>query len=153
MPSIHTRDFGEVSYDASADLVFPCGIPGFENQRRFVLLTPEAMAPLVLLQSKDNAALAFLAISVSILDPAYQSGIAAEDLRMLGFEESQPRTGEGAMFLAILSPGAGGALTANLLAPVVINVLTRTAVQAVRHDRLYSHRYPVPRELLEQPCS
>jgi len=152
MPSIQTRDFGEVPYEPSAELVFPCGIPGFENQRRFVLLTPEQIAPLVLLQSKDIAALAFLAIPVPILDPAYQSGIGSEDLHLLGFEERQPRPGEEAVFLAILAPGDGAALTANLLAPVVINARTGAAVQAVRHDRRYSHRSPVPRELLEQPC-
>ena len=153
MPSIQTRDFGEVSYEASAELVFPCGIPGFERQRRFVLLTPEQIAPVVLLQSKDLAALAFLAIPVSLLDPAYQSGIGSDDLQLLGFEERQPQPEEEVLSLAILAPGAGGALTANLLAPVVINVRTHTAVQAVRFDRRYSHQAPVPREVLEQPCS
>jgi len=152
MPSIRTRDFGEVPYEPSAELVFPCGIPGFESQRGFVLLAPQAIAPVVVLQSKQDPALAFLALSVSILDPSYQSGIGPEDLRLLGFEGRQPQAGEEALYLAILAPAGSGSLTANLLAPVVINVRTRTAVQAVRYDCVYSHQCPVPRELLEHPC-
>jgi flagellar assembly factor FliW len=151
MPSVQTRDFGEVSYDPPAEVVFPAGVPGFDDQRRFILMAPEAVAPLVVLQSKDNPALAFLAIPVSTVDPEYQSGIGPEDLRLLGFE-GQPKPDD-ALFLAILSPGEGGSLTANLLAPIVINKQTRTAVQAVRSDRRYSHQSPVPRELLERPCS
>jgi len=154
MPFIQTRDFGVVSIDATAEIVFPFGIPGFDQQRRFALIGSKAIAPVVLMQSSENPSLCFLAIAVSVLDPAYQSGIAREDLRLLGLDEDrQPRPDEEALYLAILSPAASGAFTANLLAPVVINVRTRNAVQAVRHDRQYSHRHPVPRELWERICS
>jgi flagellar assembly factor FliW len=154
MPLIDTRDFGAIQIDPAAEIVFPFGIPGFDCQHRFALLVREAIAPVVLLQSMDHPGLCFLTIAVSILDPAYQSGIAPEDLRTLGLDESrQPREGEEALYLAILSPAGSGAFTANLLAPVVIHSHTRVAVQAVRHDRLYSHRHPVAGELLERLCS
>lgn len=154
MPFIQTRELGEIPCDPEAELGFPCGIPGFEDQRRFVLIAREALAPVILLQSVVTPALCFLTIAVPILDPAYQSGISPEDLRVLGLDEDrQPQPGEEVLYLAILSPSAGGSFTANLLAPVVVNVRTRTAVQAVRHDQHYSHRHPVPPELLERACS
>jgi flagellar assembly factor FliW len=154
MPSVQTRDFGEVKYDPAAELAFPSGIPGFHGERRFVLIEPPPLfSPMLLLQSLDTASFCFLAVPVSVLDPAYQSGIGPEDLRILGLDESrQPEAGEEALYLAILS-SSDGSFTANLLAPVVVNRRTRTAVQAVRHDRLYSHRHPLPPGLLEHLCS
>jgi flagellar assembly factor FliW len=162
MPFLQTRDFGKLPYDPSAELAFPCGIPGFDDQRRFVIIANEAIAPVLLLQSIDTASLCFLAIAVSVLESEYQSGIGPEDLRVLGLDENrQPKPGEEALYFAILSPSGNGSFSANLLAPVVVNVATRAAVQAVRHDQLYSHRHQVPRELLgrrverplEHPCS
>jgi flagellar assembly factor FliW len=161
MPFIKTRDFGDLPYDPDGEITFPQGIPGFHEQRRFVLIAPPAIAPLILLQSVEAASLCFLTVLVSVLDPQYQSGIAPEDLRILGLdgldkngldEDRQPRAGEEALYLIILS-AAGGLFFANLLAPIVINARTRVAVQAVRHDQLYSHRHPVAAKLLEPVCS
>jgi flagellar assembly factor FliW len=53
--------------------------------------------------------------------------------------------------LALLSIADGGRMTANLLAPIVINLADRVAVQAVRSDLKYSHQHPVSIE--EVPCS
>jgi flagellar assembly factor FliW len=154
MSMVQTRDFGELPRDPSAEIEFPLGIPGFEDQRRFVLIEQHALTPLVLLQSLETSSLCFLAIAVSVLDPEYRSGIAPEDLRLLGLDENrQPRSGEEALFMAILSPSADGSFTANLLAPVVVNLRTRVGLQAVRSDRLYSHRHPLAPESPEQPCS
>ena len=89
------RDFGEIAYEPSAEIAFPSGIPGFEAQRRFVLLTPESIAPLLLLQSSDNPLLAFLAIPVSILDPAYQSGIAPGGFASAGVRRTAAASGRG----------------------------------------------------------
>jgi flagellar assembly factor FliW len=154
MAMVQTRDFGELPCDPSAELEFPRGIPGFEDQRRFVLIEHQALSPVILLQSLETSSLCFLAIAVSVLDPEYQSGIAPEDLRVLGLDEDrQPRPGEEALFMAVLSPSADGSFTANLLAPVVVNVRTRVGLQAVRSDRLYSHRHPLAPSPLESPCS
>jgi flagellar assembly factor FliW len=154
MSMVQTRDFGELPCDPSADLEFPLGIPGFEDQHRYVLIEHQALSPVILLQNLETSSLCFLAIAVSVLDPEYQSGIAPEDLRLLGLDEDrQPRSGEEALFMAILSPSADGLFTANLLAPVVVNLRTRVGLQAVRSDRLYSHRHPLVPAPPEQPCS
>ena len=153
MPFIKTRDFGELPYDPSGELTFPCGIPGFSDEHRFVLIAPEAIAPLILLQSVETASLCFLTVLVSALDPQYQSGIAPEDLRVIGLDETrQPQSEEEALFLAILSGAGSNTFVANLLAPIVVNARTRAAIQAVRHDQLYSHQHPVPLHLLGRVC-
>ena len=122
-----------------AEVYFPRGLPGFEDQNRFVLIEREALAPIVLLQSVA-ADLRFLAVSVWIADPGYQIGITEDDLSALSLVR-QPQPGDGVVCLAILSPAEGERFTANLLAPVVVNPQTRIGVQAVRNDARYSHRF------------
>ncbi len=158
MPLVQTRDFGEFSYDPAAVLSFPCGIPGFDDHRSFILIEDAAIAPVVVLQSVNPApvgespALSFLTVPVAIVEPGYQSGIAPEDLRILGLDETrQPLPGQEALYLAILSSTAGGRFTANLLAPVVVNSRTGAAVQAVRHDQRYSHCHPLAPGILGHP--
>jgi flagellar assembly factor FliW len=121
-------------------LDFPRGLPGFEAHRQFYLV--EEAPPVVFLQSMGPQSVCFHAIPVSIVDPEYQLGITEDDLCLLGLDPShQPK--EGVLCFAILSVSNGCAVTANLLAPVVVNVATRVAVQAVRSDARYSHQHMV----------
>ena len=143
-----TRDFGELAYEPAQEWHFAHGLPGFEDQNRFILIERPDLAPVVLLQSLQNPALCFLAVSVWVADPAYQVGITPDDLDALGLRR-QPQPGDETVCLAILSR-SGEAFTANLLAPVVCNPLTRGALQAVRADAVYSHRHPL--RLGALPC-
>jgi len=87
--------------------------------------------------------LCFLALPVRSIDPGYETALAAEDRDVVGSGER--------LELALLSAGRDGSLSANLLAPVVIDLATRRAVQAVRVDTKYSHRHPLNSE--ERVCS
>jgi flagellar assembly factor FliW len=150
MPQVQTRDFGVLEYDQPACLQFPRGFPGFEDQDGFVLIEQEALAPVVFLQSLKTPAVCFLAVPISAIDPHYEMGMTAEDLALLALDETrQPSPGANILCLSILSAAANGRFTANLLAPVVVNLETRMGLQAVRTDARYSHLHP----LLEQaPC-
>jgi flagellar assembly factor FliW len=125
--------------ETSAEIHFPRGLPGFEDQNRFVLIEKEALAPVMLLQSATQPNLRFLTVSVWLADPGYQNGINAEDLKLLELRE-QPQPGGEIICLAILTAQNDKTFTANLLAPVVIHPRIRRGVQAVRSDARYSHR-------------
>lgn len=139
MPLTNTRLFGAIEYDESWVVSFPFGLPGFEEETRFVLLERPEWTPLVFLQSLHRAPLCFLAAPVALLDPAYTLVVTREDLDRLGLEQ-HPIPGEPVLCLALLCAPENGPLTGNLLAPVVVNLRTRTAVQAVRADARYSHQ-------------
>ena len=141
MPCIPTRDFGPLDYDPSAELHFPLGVPGFEKQTRFILIEKATLAPIVFLQSAETEALCFLTIPVQMVDPGYQIGMMDEDVRMLALDATDPSE---ILFLAILSANANAVATANLLAPVVINLKTKIGLQAVRPNSHYSHQHPLP---------
>lgn len=142
MKRIDTRQFGPLEYDESAVLDFPVGLPGFPDQRQLVLVEQASAAPIVFLQSLQDADLCFLTVPVLALDSQYQLMIGRDDLRLLGLKVSrQPRIGSEVLCLAILSAPKNGPLTANLLAPVVVELRSRRSVQAVRCDSFYSHQH------------
>ena len=146
MAQILTRQFGLFEYDPAATIDFPAGLPGFEAQRQFVLIERQNVSAILFLQSIESPDLCFPAAPVSSIDPQYELAMTTDDLQLLGIVASDE-----VMCLAILSAPNDGPLTANLLAPVVIDPKSRRAVQAVRIDTRYSHCHPVARR--EMACS
>jgi len=141
MPSFKTKNFGEISYDLDSVLEFPAGLPGFEARRQFATLQFADTKPLIFLQSLEDPGLCFLTLPVLAVDPHYQLTMGAEERVAAGLEQSQPlRIGEDVICLTVLSLRESGP-TANLLAPIVINLRTRQAVQAVALDSSYSHQH------------
>ena len=128
-----------------AELVFPTGLPGFESAQRFLVREESDQSPLVTLESLDCTPLRFLAVPVGVLDAAYSLAVNDEDLQRLGLPaERQPEQGREVLCLALLCAPRNGPATASLLAPIVVNLKTRMAVQAVRSDSRYSHQHPLP---------
>jgi flagellar assembly factor FliW len=118
-------------------LEFPHGLPAFETHKRFRLIESREREPLLLLES-ETAGLSFLLLPVALIDPDYQLTLSVEDREAIG---------EGAASslrcLAVITAAEDLPPTANLLAPVVINLESGRAVQAVRSDRVYSHEHPL----------
>ena len=147
MPLVQTRRFGALEYADSSVLRFAAGPPGFEDQTCFALVEQPEMTPVVFLQSLSRAELCFLAAPVGTLLKDYDLAMTREDIERLGLNGSrQPTPGEEVLCLALLCAPENGPVTANLLAPVVVNLQTRTAVQAVRADARYSHQHALRAE-------
>jgi flagellar assembly factor FliW len=139
MPWCDTNHFGRLEYTAPATLHFAEGMPGFESQHRFVVIQQPQHHPLVFLQSLDTPDLCFPALPAQVVEPGYRPCIAEGDLELLGLP-SQPRIGEEAIVLALIAIHEEDP-TANLLAPVVINLTTRAAAQCIDAELRYSHRH------------
>lgn len=141
MPVLDTTRLGTISYGEDSVLEFPRGLPGFENRRGFVAVHLPASDPLVFLQSLEDPGLCFLTTPVAAVDPDYRLEIGAEDRELLGLPpDRRPAAGKDVLCLAVLSVRESGP-TANLLAPVVVNLRNRKAVQAVTAAAGYSHRH------------
>jgi flagellar assembly factor FliW len=144
MPETSTKYFGSVEYGENDAVHFPSGLPAFEDETEFLVMEPPANAPLVFLQSLKQPGLCFLTLPIQAVDPEYQLDIAVEDLLLLGIDPAEaPRISEQITCLAVLTVAENGAITANLLAPVVIHRDRRRGVQAVRIDSVYSHNHPL----------
>jgi flagellar assembly factor FliW len=141
MPTLETRDFGAVDYQADAVIQFPAGLPGFEERRRFVTVQQPHTAPLVFLQSLEEPSLCFPALPARVVDPRYVLRLSEADRELLQLERyGEEPAGEQVLCLAVLSFRETGP-TANLLAPVVVNLANRLAVQSLQQESSYSHRH------------
>jgi len=144
MPSVKTKYFGTLPCAEGAVFDFPQGLPAFEQEKTFVLIESPEGAPLVFLQSIAHESLCFVALPIQVADKNYQLAIAPEDLEELSLDaERQPVLGAEVTVLALISLHDELLATANLMAPVVLNVNMRRGLQAIRRDSRYSHEYPI----------
>lgn len=154
MTGFRTKYFGEITYAPESVIEFPMGLPGFEEERRFLLIEQEANKPIVFLQSLSRTELCFIAVPVQAILPDYELTLTAEELDTLDLaEDRQPADGEDATCLAVVSLAEDRPPTANLLSPIVINWRKCLAVQSIPADSPYSHQYPLFSQNLEAPCS
>jgi len=141
MPLFDTKNFGNLAFEAQDTIEFPRGLPGFENRRRFVAIRQVNTGPLVFLQSLEDPALCFTTAPVLAVDPRFRLRLSEEDRDTAGLSAvRRPRLGKDVWALGVISLRETGA-TVNLLAPLVINLRSLRAVQAVMRDSAYSHRH------------
>jgi flagellar assembly factor FliW len=146
MPVIETVNFGPIAFEQESVLEFPRGLPGFEECRQFVAIQIPDTAPLLFLQSMEQPSLCFTTMPVLAVDPAYRLHVVPEDLALVDLPAGrQPQIGQDVLCVAVLSLRESGP-TANLLAPLVVNLDNRKGVQAVAPESDYSHQF----ELLPQ---
>ena len=145
MPQIETPHFGLLEYTDDKVLDFPHGIPAFEVERRFLALERPETAPVIFLQSLSRAELVFMTLPVSLVEPGYRGAMSPEDLEALGLQaDRQPEEGREVLTLVLITVDEHRQATANLMAPVVVNLATRRAVQSVQPGSGYSPRHPLP---------
>ena len=105
---------------------------GLEHLRSFALVEDPRIVPCRWLQSIDEPAISFVVVDPRVVDAEYAAGA-------LGVADA------GALdLLAIitLSPEPERS-TVNLLAPVVVDPVTRSGRQLVLHESGYSLRHPI----------
>ena len=112
------------------ELVGP--MAGFPEHRRYVLVDVDGTGALQALRSLDDPSLRFLVMPPAYVFPDYAPEIDDSWVQQLGLE-----SGADAQVLVVITPGATPRdATANLLAPVVVNVRTRVAAQIVLREDL-----------------
>lgn len=154
MSKFLTKYHGEVEYSEDAVVHFGCGPFGFESNSRFLLIVSPAMKPLVFLQSLSSPGLCFLTLPILVVDRNYRLTLLPEDRKNAGLPaERQPIIGEDVLCLAILTLQNGLAASANLMAPVVVNLASRQAVQAISAEGKYSHRHAFIEAAAKSVCS
>ncbi len=123
--ALETR-FGRFDVREDSIIEFPEGLPGFEDVRRFVLLSSEAIAPLCCLQGMDGSGPSFLAVDPALVLPDYRGVLSDGDRARLGPEEAQ------FIWLALITVAEGQAAAANLRAPIVINPKRMRGLQVMQ---------------------
>ncbi len=134
--------FDAVNLNAAAVFHFPVGLPGFETEHRFAAVQIPGQHPLLYLQSAANPALCLMTLPVQTLAPNLDLQITSEDRDLLEMEPDAPlHIGQNVLGLAILAAELDGSITANLLAPLIVNLSNLRAVQSIQPDSSLSCTY------------
>ncbi|MCU1263044.1 MAG: hypothetical protein JWO80_5929 [Bryobacterales bacterium] len=138
--------FGAMECEDSGLFHFPRGIPGFECERHFAPVEVPGQRPLIYLQSINRPDLCLMTLPVHAICPEFELELLPEDGGLLGFPAgTHPRIGQDVLCLAIITVDERRDPVANLLAPLVINLQTRDAVQAIQADSTWTCEHPLPR--------
>jgi flagellar assembly factor FliW len=144
---IQTLHFGEVEIDNGKVMAFESGLPGLEDNKRFVLLSNEKSQPISWLQSLDSKEIALPVIDPFKLFPDYSFDIPQDDIDALGIMDVK----DVFVLNILVIPRNLDTMTINLSAPVIINVKSSKGCQIILDDRKYRVRVPVS-ELLGAPA-
>ena len=154
MPKLTTPYFNELEYSNQDVFDFPAGLPGFEDQIAFLYIHQEHTRPLVFMQSLLNPSLCFLALPVLVVESDYRLALSAEELAALELPAgATPKIGRDVACFVLVTLTEESSPTVNLMSPVVLNLHTRKAIQAVPAASDYSLRHPLPLAQEPVPCS
>lgn len=112
------------------ELVEP--MPGFPELTRFALVRLDDDGVLCALRSVEDPSLRLLVIPPNVFFPDYAPEIDDATVDALGIEAAAD-----VLVLVVVNPGdATGGATVNLLAPVLINTVTRRGGQVILSEEL-----------------
>lgn len=135
---INTTKFGEVTVDKNSVFTFVLPIIGFNDLKEYTIIDYKPDSPFKWLQSMEDMDLAFPVTLCSFFGIDYQFNIPDEEAQKLGIESADD------VFVCnianIPSSNPQGA-TINMLAPIVINLSNKKAMQIVLKNTDFQIRY------------
>lgn len=134
---IKTRDFGEEEISEEVIIDFPNGVYAFEDDHRFVLLSPcgEDKYPMWL-QSVDNPELCFIVFEPREFVPDYSVELDKETKALLETDSAELDF----LCMAVV-PDEYINTTINLKSPIVINSAAKKGVQVIAAEN-YPLKFP-----------
>ncbi|MGN8647380.1 flagellar assembly protein FliW [Gracilibacillus sp. HCP3S3_G5_1] len=131
---IETKYFGEIEVKEEEIIHFPYGIPGFLEEKKFVLLSFEESGLFQILQSTNSVNPAFVVVDPFLFVKNYQFNLDDTTLEQLEIKEEKD-----VLVLAIVTvKDPLTTSTANLHAPLVINQNKKLAKQYITKNQQYS---------------
>ena len=135
---INTRQFGEIEIDKQKIINMPLGIPGFKDKKRYVVLQKEETVPFLLFQCLDDPDLSFVVLDPVKILPEYF--IEQNELEKIVSWDLQ--NDEISCFVIVTIPkGNPEKMTANFMAPLVINNKRKEGLQFILQNSSYSHQH------------
>ncbi len=137
---IQTARFGPITVQEDKVLLFPKGILGFSQNKKFILFPHTEGSPFYWLQSVDDGTIAFVVMNPQLVKDDYTINIEERLLKELHAESTSELE---VMCVVTIPHNQPDKMTINLLGPIIINISKRCATQIICPDENYSHRHPV----------
>jgi flagellar assembly factor FliW len=138
--TIATRDLGRITVRQDQIISFSLGLPGLAECRRYALIELPELAPFLYLQSVDRPDLALAVIDPVKLDLDYRLRVNNGVLKELEVTRVQDLK---VLVLLTIPLGRPQEMTANMIAPLLINLKNCWGKQVVLETPRYSHRHRV----------
>lgn len=138
---VKTKFFGEMEVNEDSVYIFENGIPGFLKLHKYIILADES--PVInYLQSVEDENICFIVTNPFNIMADYDIEICESTIKMLEIQNT-----ESVMLYVILTiPSEVNAMTANMKAPIVINMQNKRGIQEILDDERYETRYKLMKE-------
>ena len=138
--NIETKFLGQVTIEEKEIIKFPNGIPGFEDNKYFVILPLEKDSPFAILQSIKQQEIGFVIALPFIFKDDYVFDLMEEDKEELKLMSSEDLI----IYSIVTLKEPFNSSTLNLQAPLLINHKQKVAKQLVLQDaKIYPLRFPI----------
>jgi flagellar assembly factor FliW len=124
----------------SAVVTFGRGLPGLDAHQ-FVILKPDGLEPIVMLQSVDNPDIGLPAIPCRSVIAGYEVELNEDDRAELAIADEEVDLS--LLYLAVLLIGDDSGPYCNLATPIVINAANNRGCQVAGADSPYSTLHPL----------
>ena len=138
MRKVYTSRFGEMEVDEKKIVHFKDGIPAFEDEHEFVILPYEEDSPYYFMQSLRSPDLAFLLTIPFLFFNDYTFELDDATVKELDIKAS-----ENVFYYTMITIPNGSIryMTANLVAPIVLNGANMQAKQVVLEKTNYTTKH------------
>jgi flagellar assembly factor FliW len=134
---IQTRMFGDIDITADDVIVFPAGIPPFNELREYCLLAREEEPGLCCLQAVRAPDIAFAVLPPAVIIGEYEIDLSDADAAEIQLE----RVEDAELFVILAVHREPSRVTANLRAPLVINRRRRLGKQVILQETEYPRQH------------
>ncbi|KAA0966791.1 flagellar assembly protein FliW [Sporosarcina sp. ANT_H38] len=140
---IQTKFHGELNIQPNQTWNFPKGIPGFDDETEFALLSIEGNHTFQVLQSTVTPDIAFIVANPYTLVEDYTFNIDEPTIDLLQIKNEQDVFVLGV--LSLKEPFESS--TINLHAPLIFQSNSKKAKQMILNDNTFSMRHPIGNEV------
>lgn len=140
---VKTGRFGSIEVTEDEIIHLSQGLLGFPEFTKFCLVDPGDDVLILWLQSLENPEISFPILEPKIFKLDYTVRLSAQELRELKLENIN----HSAVFSVLTITDDVAQMTANLKAPIVINLRERIAKQVVLQENEFSIKHPMFKEL------
>ncbi len=129
-------------YSKDDVITFPSGIPGFEQNRQFAIISNPEYAPFDWLVCVDGTKLRFAVINPLLIQPDYSPNMVKEQLDVLSIQKPEDIL----LYVIVTINENPMNSTANFIGPIVINKIKKIGKQIIVDDDRYSTQEPILRK-------
>jgi len=130
---------GDITFLPTDIYTFPLGLIGFPELQSFALIEAKKEAPFWWLQSLDDPTIAFMILRPELFKKGYEAKLKNEDLADLQIDKDDIPN----IMVIITMPTNPNEATANLKAPLAVNLNKRIGKQIIMDNKDYNTRHKI----------